>query len=331
VTETNRGDRLHEVGIVIPVYRGETTLPPLLAEIATLHRSETKTPGGYRFRVAEVILVHDCGPDSSDLTITKLCEEYSFVHAVWLARNFGQHAATIAGIANSTSTWIVTADEDGQHSPADIALLLDEALTSKVALVYGVHADGAPHKKWRNLSSRVAKRLAGYAMSTNFESISSFRLILGAYGRSVAAYCGPRIYLDVALTWAVPASASTQVSTRPELREKSGYSITTLIRHFLNLVISTGIRPLRLVSSIGVIFSFLGVIGSFFIVVRKFTTDNANPGWASVFMGILVSSGIILLTLGTLAEYIGAILLSSQGRPLYIEVDENARGPLDGR
>lgn len=328
MTDRPTAKRLHDICIVVPVYRGETTLDALLEEIKPYNSAPTVTADGHCFVVSELILVHDCGPDESHKTIARQIEENDFVHAVWLSRNFGQHAATIAGVASSTATWIVTLDEDGQHPPSDIGGMLDEAVRAKVGLVYGVHPNRAPHHWWRNAASRGAKRVVGYATSTSLESISSFRLILGAYGRAVAAYCGPRVYFDVALTWAVPASSTAPISTRPEMRERSGYSLKSLIRHFLNLVISAGVRPLRLVSSVGFLFAILGFLGSLFIIVKKLTSDYSDPGWASVFVAILFSSGIILLTLGTLAEYIGAILLSSQGRPLYVAVDENARSPL---
>src|SRR5215207_3405437 len=99
--------RDHTIGVVVPVYRGETTLPALLEELDKLAASAL-TPRGHRFRVSEVVLVHDAGPDRSDLAIRALAERYPYVRPVWLARNFGQHAATLAGMASTSADWIVT-------------------------------------------------------------------------------------------------------------------------------------------------------------------------------------------------------------------------------
>ncbi len=86
------------------------------------------TPGGLPFRVAEVLLVNDCGPDDSAGVMRRLEREHPWVRTIWLSRNFGQHAATLAGMASSGGDWIVTMDEDGQHDPADIPTLLDVAM-----------------------------------------------------------------------------------------------------------------------------------------------------------------------------------------------------------
>jgi glycosyltransferase involved in cell wall biosynthesis len=121
------GAPLHRVSIVIPVYRGETTLPSIVAEIEPL-TTQGLTPEGNLFVVSEVVLAHDCGPDRSDKTIEALAQRYPFVAPVWLSRNYGQHAATMAGMASATAQWVVTMDEDGQQDPADIAHLLDAAI-----------------------------------------------------------------------------------------------------------------------------------------------------------------------------------------------------------
>src|SRR4051794_7161387 len=109
----------HQISVVVPVYRGATTLRGLFDEIAVLH-DEFVTEGGHRARVAELLLVHDNGPDASDEVIRKLAAEHDWVRPVWLSRNYGQHPATLAGMASSGGDWIVTMDEDGQHDPSYI-------------------------------------------------------------------------------------------------------------------------------------------------------------------------------------------------------------------
>ena len=88
------------VSVVIPVYRGEQTLPGLIAELEA-YTHEHITPAGRRFRIEEVLLVWDRGPGRSDETLRGLANQYSWVKPVWLSRNFGQHAATLAGMTSS--------------------------------------------------------------------------------------------------------------------------------------------------------------------------------------------------------------------------------------
>jgi polyisoprenyl-phosphate glycosyltransferase len=115
---------IQRVSIVIPVFRGEKTLPTLIQEVAPLTEVQS-TPGGRRFVICEVLLVHDCGPDRSDKAIEALSAQYSFVQPIWLSRNYGQHPATLAGMASATGDWVVSIDEDGQQDPVDIGLMLD--------------------------------------------------------------------------------------------------------------------------------------------------------------------------------------------------------------
>src|SRR5665647_3028983 len=138
---TAPGRTPHRVSIVIPVYQGEHTLTALVKEIALL-TVPTPTANGHEFQVVELLLVNDHGPDRSDEVIRELAAAHDFIRPVWLSRNFGQHPATLAGMASSSGDWIVTMDEDGQHDPADIGNFLDVALTQgdiqEVADVGGV-------------------------------------------------------------------------------------------------------------------------------------------------------------------------------------------------
>src|SRR5262245_28835570 len=126
VTERDASPVAHRVAIVVPVYQGERTLGPLVEEMEPLTRPQ-RTPQGHLFQIAEVVLVHDGAVDNSDVVMESLADRYPFVRLIWLARNFGQHAATLAGVSSTASEWIVTMDEDGEHNPADVGRLLDRA------------------------------------------------------------------------------------------------------------------------------------------------------------------------------------------------------------
>ena len=116
---------LHSISVVIPIYGGEKTISSLIAEISTLTKPQKTKNLNVSYVISEVILIHDCGPDGSAKVIEALCELYSFINPIWLTRNFGQHAATLAGMASAVGDWVVTIDEDGQQNPLDIQILLE--------------------------------------------------------------------------------------------------------------------------------------------------------------------------------------------------------------
>src|SRR3954454_17386407 len=191
----------HTVSVVIPVYAGQRTLDAVVEDILPLVSGAT-TEGGHRFRVSEVILVHDHGPDDSPTVIRALAAKHAFIRPIWLTRNFGQHAATLAGMASSGGDWIVTMDEDGQHDPAYIPQMLDTAMRDRAGVVYALPTNEPPHGLLRNLASKGSKWLVErWVRDIDVSSFQSYRLILGEVGRSVAAYAGAGVYLDVALSW----------------------------------------------------------------------------------------------------------------------------------
>jgi polyisoprenyl-phosphate glycosyltransferase len=165
---------VHTLAVVVPVFRGEATLPALLEELDG-YSSVQVSAAGNRFRISEVVLVNDSGPDHSDLTIRNLAERYDYVRPVWLARNFGQHAAILAGMSSTSADWIVTMDEDGQHNPGAIGAMLDTALTTRSPLVYAEPTNEAPHGAVRNLASRVAHRAAAALGAGDLRHFHSFR------------------------------------------------------------------------------------------------------------------------------------------------------------
>lgn len=319
---------LHQISIVIPVYQGERHLPPLLAELAPYVAGFT-TPAGHAARLGEVILVFDNGPDNSARVMRELAARYDFVRTVWLSRNFGQHAATLAGMSSSGGDWVVTIDEDGQQDPADMGLMLDTALREATSVVYGAPVNKPPHGVARNFASRGAKwftsRLAGATEVTKF---NSYRLILGEIGRSVAAYVGSGVYLDVALGWVANGATTCPVTLREEGDRRSGYSTRTLASHFWRMVLTSGTRGLRVVSAAGLVFAVLGVLAAIVLSVARLAGADIQAGWTSLIVVVLISSGAILFSLGVLAEYLGVAVSMAMGRPPYLIVSDPAEGPL---
>jgi polyisoprenyl-phosphate glycosyltransferase len=318
---------IHTIAVVIPVYRGEETLPALLEEIDPLTTTHLSADGN-PLRVSEVVLVHDCGPDRSDVTIRELAADYPYVRPVWLARNFGQHAATLAGMSSTSADWIVTMDEDGQHDPDAIAAMLDAALSTRSQLVYAEPTNSPPHGALRNLTSRAAHGFARVMGSGDIGHFHSFRLILGEIGRSLAAYCGESVYLDVALTWVVNRRAVHPVEMRDERGRDSGYTYRHLVSHWWRMTLTAGTRPLRIVAVLGVLLGLSALALTAWIVWHKLTSDFPVQGWASVVVILLVTSGATLFSLGILAEYLGVTARTAMGKPINLVVSDPAEGPL---
>lgn len=329
---SRRSPRLHRVSVVTPVFQGERTLPTLAAEIAPLTQLRA-TADGHEWLVTEWLLVYDNGPDGSADVIAELAQTHSFAQPIWLSRNFGQHAATLAGMASTSGDWIVTLDEDGQHNPGEISQFLDVALRDGAQIVYADPTNPAPHGWFRNSLSHLAKwvflSLTGAPRSSG--TFQSYRLVLGETGRTVAAYAGSGVFLDVALGWIAGRISRAPVTLRREGDRRSGYSLRSLLSHFWRLVLSSGTRLLRLVAGLGLLLSVVGVGFAGYIVTAALTDNDLPPGWTTTLVVVLLASGAILLSLGVIAEYVGVAVTMALGRPTYLIVSDPADGPLGRR
>lgn len=318
----------HSMSIVIPVYQGEKTLTSVVDEILPM-ATVSVTPDGNEFVVTEILLVYDNGPDESDRVMRDLEHNHQLVRAVWLSRNFGQHAATLAGMASSGGDWIVTLDEDGQHDPAEIATMLDTALAKRADVVYAKPTNVAPHGFFRNTASKTAKwALTKVFGNPNAPEYQSYRLILGSIGRSVAAYSGSGVYLDVAMGWVASNIVTSPVMLRDEGDRQSGYSLGRLLSHFRRMVLSSGTRGLRLVTVLGVIIAAIGVVMAIFVLIERLTGAVDQEGWASIIVVLLLTSGAVLFSLGIIAEYIGVNVNMAMGKPPYLITSDPVNGPL---
>ncbi len=218
----------HRISIVIPVYQGEQTLPRVVSELTTYSQPRVSSAGN-NYVVTEILLVFDHGPDHSAQTIRSLAAEHDLVRGVWLSRNFGQHPATLAGMASAGGDWVVTMDEDGQHDPAAIGDMLDTAMRNQSTVVYALPSNKAPHSFLRNVASKGAKKVVSSMLSSkDAPNFQSFRLVTGEVARSVAAYAGNAVYLDVALGWIASNVSTSPVALREEGDRRSGYHLRSI-------------------------------------------------------------------------------------------------------
>lgn len=306
------------VSIVIPVYKGEHSLPILLQHIDEWRERATQAT----IDLKEVVLVNDGAVDNSADVMLRLADQFTYVRNVWLSRNFGQHPATVAGIAITTGEWVVTMDEDGLHNPDAIDTMIEAAHRDSADLVYATAANsGVPHSAYRNLTSRAAKSLIAFMGETD-GSFTSFRLIDGSIARSIAAFYAPDTYLDIALGWVVARASTVSVEFRTELRPggESGYSTRRLLSHMRRLIISSGMRPLRIVGLLGMCSMLVGVILTVWVVIRRLTGGIDVAGWSSLIALISLGFGMVLLVLGLIAEYLAVALHMAQGRPAWLAI-----------
>ncbi len=304
------------LSVVIPVYNGAETLPPLLERMA-----QVLPQAAAKF---EVILVNDGSPDNSWEVICQLCQRYPWLKSIRLMRNYGQHNATLCGVRAASYDLIVTLDDDLQHPPEEIPALLAK-LNEGYDVVYGIPVK-RPHSWWRNWFSVMTKRVLARIMGIGgIRDIGSFRAFRSRLRPAFASYQNPNIILDVLLSWGTTRFATVTVHEDERPSGKSNYNFFKLFN--VAMVVLTGFStlPLQFASLLGFAFTLFGV-AIFFYVVISYLLDGSVPGFPFLASLIALFSGIQLFALGILGEYLARIFDRSMDRPPYVidTIDEKS-------
>jgi undecaprenyl-phosphate 4-deoxy-4-formamido-L-arabinose transferase len=293
------------VSVVVPTYKSPTTLAELVARIAAVNLGEY-----------EVIVVDDGNDDSTWSEILQLSQTNSSVIGLRLGRNYGQHSAILAGVRRAKFSQIVTLDDDLQNPPEDIPKLLAE-LKPAVDVVYGVSSE-VRQNLFRRFTSKFTK--AVFAKVLGFESaisISSFRAFRAQLKEGFAGDLGPHVSLDALLTWSTSRFSTVEVSHHPRRVGKSNYSLGKLIRFMLDTATSYSTRPLRLATTIGFITTLFGLLLLVWVVGNAIFVGDSVPGFPFLAASIAVFSGVQLVVLGILGEYLGKIHFRAMNKPTF--------------
>ena len=297
------------VSIVVPVYRGEQTLRALATRIGQV-LSPLQTP-------FELLLVDDCSPDGSGAIIQALVTENTWVRGIHLMRNYGQHNAILAGIRHARFDRVVTMDDDLQHPPEAIPLLLSK-MEEGFAVVYGT-PQKENHGFFRNFSSVATKTILKCVLGVSVaREVSSFRAFRTELREAFSEYNSPTVFLDVLLTWGTTAFSSVPIRHEDRASGTSSYTFWKLVLHAINMVTGFSTLPLRIASLAGIATVLFGLVLLFIILLLWAFGGIPVRGFTLLFSMIVIFSGVQLLSLGILGEYLARMYLRSLGRPPYV-------------
>src|SRR5829696_3752211 len=298
------------LSIVVPVYNSAGTLPALVERIDGALADEH-----------EVVLVNDGSADGSWTAIESLATRRSDVRGLDLMRNYGQHNALLAGIRAARHPVVVTLDDDLQNPPEEIPKLLAK-LDEGHDVVYGA-ASERQHGLLRSLATRLSKwALRGVIGDDVAANVSAYRAFRTQLREAFADYEGPYVSIDVLLSWGTSRFTWVPVAHDARAEGRSSYSFARLATHALNVLTGFSTRPLRVASIVGLVFTLFGALIFVLVVVRYFVSGRVVPGFAFLASIIAIFSGVQLLTLGVMGEYLARMHMRIMDRPPYSVRDE---------
>jgi undecaprenyl-phosphate 4-deoxy-4-formamido-L-arabinose transferase len=295
--------------VVVPVYNGAASVGTLVDALAGL-----RIEGGH-----EIVLVNDGSPDNSRDVCRELTRRTDIpVTLVDLSRNFGEHNAVMAGLAQARGDYVISMDDDLQNPPEEVTRLYDYTRQNGFDVVYTFY-DQKEHAAWRNLGSRLANLSADILLDKpKGLYLSSFRCMSAFVAAEIVRHAGPYPYVDGLIMQVTQNIGRLKVTHLPRAMGRSNYTMRKLVRLWLSIFLNFSVAPLRMASIFGMVLAVLGTLAFIFVALEALVSQSTPQGWASVMGAVLLLSGAQMLMLGIIGEYLGRLFMTSNERPQYI-------------
>ncbi len=312
---------MSKISFVIPCYRSAKTISGVVAEIQDTMASMPEY-------VYDIFLVNDCSPDDTYEVIRALCRQNGNITGISLAKNFGQHAALMAGLRRSDGDIVVCLDDDGQ-TPADEVGKLLAGIENGSDVVYASY-ENKKHSAFRNfgtwMNDIMTRVMLGKPKNLHLTSYFAARRFVVD---SMLKYENSYPYIIGLVLRATRNIANVPVRHRSRESGTSGYTIKKLLGLWFNGFTAFSIFPLRVATVTGVIFSGAGFIYGIYTIVKKFVNPDVPLGFSSLMAAVVFIGGMLMIMLGLIGEYIGRIYISINNSPQYVIREETGREKLD--
>lgn len=298
-----------EYSIVIPVYGAENSLEKLHESIRLFFERKSIA--------YEVIYVDDFSADESWNVLKKIKQKNQNTTIIRLSKNFGQHAATLCGFKYAKGNFTITIDDDIEVHPNEIEKIIELQKIQNSDLTYGVYPKRNP-SFFRHIFTKIYKLLSKIEGPQKGKG-SSFRLLKKSLVQKLVANHKQFVFIDELCLWYTNKVAFTFVSPNSDYVLKKRYKIGGLLKITTNVIMFSSSFPLKMVTYLGLSLSTVNfIIGTIFLL-RKFLFKIKVAGYTSLIVSILFSTGLIILCLGIIAQYIRQSLRSVNNAPGYNE------------
>ena len=306
------------LSVVVPAYNEAANLPAVLAELQALLPTLSAR--------WEVIVVDDGSRDATPMVLLPFLAQAGF-RCLRLSRNFGKEAALSAGIDHAAGEVVVLMDADGQHPVALLPAML-EAWRDGADSVYTVRRSRADESLTKRVGTWLFHTIVNVGAQMEIpRGAGDFRLLDRRVVDALKSLPERNRFMKGLYAWVGFRTQALPYDPPARRSGRSSYSLRRLMAlAFAGLTAFTNL-PLRLWSGLGAVIAFCALGYGFYIAFDHFIEDHPVPGWPTVVTGIMFFSGVQLLSIGILGEYIGRIYDEVKQRPLYIVGSDAGFGP----
>lgn len=297
------------LSVIVPVYNEEDNIRECYRRLTKVLTSTNKS--------YEIIFINDGSTDRTQSILVEIHQNDERIMVINFIRNFGQTPAIMAGIDASSGEYVLTIDADLQSPPEEITKLVSE-ISKGYDLVYGTreHRDDALYRK---LSSRLLHFFSTKLFHIQLpEDASSFRILKREMVENIKLAHNHDTSISAITAWLTDNYKCIPTSHVGRAKGKTKYNFFQLIILAFDRIVGFSKTPLRWIGSIGIIISFSAIIYGVFLFFRQLIYGTTIPGFTSLFVAISFLSGLQLISLSVMGEYIGRIFDVVQNRPFYI-------------
>lgn len=299
------------LSFVIPCYHSAATLAAVTGQI----RETVLRDGRYEY---EILLVNDNPADDTWREILRLKQQDPRIFGICMSRNFGQASALMAGYRHVRGDLVVSLDDDGQTPPAEMFRLID-ALDEETDVVYASYPT-KHHSPFRNFGSKVNDWMATWLMGKPKNLYMASYYVARRFVIDEMVRCeNPFPYVDGLAVRSTSRFKNVPIDHQDRTEGESGYTFGKLLALWMNGFTAFSVKPLRIATVMGMIFSVLGFLFAVMVVVRKIILlDQIDAGWSSIVAIVLLLDGILMMMLGLVGEYVGRMYMTMNKSPQYV-------------
>ena len=297
--------------IVIPCYKSSKTI----RKVVEMTMQEMDRLGRREY---EFVLVDDCSPDDGETmaALMGLVRDYACVKVVELAKNAGQHNAVMAGLNEGSGEVFIAMDDDMQTHPSQLGKLLDE-FDKGYDIVYGYY-EHKEHSKFRNFGSYVNYMTVRILLKKPKDLKTSSFWVIRKFVRDYAVeYKSAYTHLQGLFLRTTRNISSVPIQHFKREVGTSNYTLKKLIKLWSN-ILGFSIVPLQMATYTGFFFSMIGILAAIGVIILKFVRPATYIGWPSMMATICFFSGLNLMFMGIIGEYVGRIFLGMSKNPQYV-------------
>mgnify|MGYP001094253427 CR=1 FL=1 len=306
-------DKKEKISFVIPCYNSTNTIARVVDEIKEVMAGPMER---YDY---EIVLVNDGSPDGTTFdAIKEIVNKEKYIKGVNLSRNFGQPSAVMAGLNKASGDYVVCGDDDGQTPFLELPKLFAK-IEQGYDVVEARYAVRERRSLFRKFGTFLNESMATWLIAKpKGLELTTYWVVRKYVAEEMVMYQNPYPYLGGLMMRTTQNVCNVDVTHRERLSGKSGYSLKKMMELWLNGFTSFSVKPLRLMSWIGMLIAVGGFLFGVYIIINKLLNPAVNAGYSSIMSLMLFMFGVLFFFMGMLGEYVGRIYISLNRAPQFV-------------